>query len=83
MGNKNNYVKRKLEQDIIEPEIIKKCEKNSEKEGRFFKILIVGSKACGKSSVISRIMDDKYIEDNVPTIGLDLRRKLILNNIYF
>ena len=40
-----------------------------------FKIIIVGDPAVGKSTIISRLISDKFDNDYTATIGLDFATK--------
>ena len=42
------------------------------------KIVFIGDSGVGKSSILGRLVDDCYIDKNIPTIGVDFRQKLIL-----
>ena len=42
------------------------------------KIVFIGDSDVGKSSILGRLVDDAYIDRNLPTIGVDFRQKLIM-----
>ena len=42
------------------------------------KIVFIGDSGVGKSSILGRLVDDAYIDRNLPTIGVDFRQKLIM-----
>ena len=49
-----------------------------------YKIVIVGRSAVGKSSLLLRFTDDRFVEDYLTTIGVDFKfRSLKLNNENF
>ena len=53
----------------------------SEKKAINYKIVIVGRSAVGKSSLLLRFTDDRFINDYLTTIGVDFKfRSLKLNN---
>jgi Ras-related protein Rab-1A len=41
-----------------------------------FKIIIIGDSSVGKSSIVSKFVDDKYNENFMSTIGVDLNVKM-------
>ena len=56
----------------------------SDKKPINYKIVIVGRSAVGKSSLLLRFTDDKFIKDYMATIGVDFKfRSLKLNNELF
>ncbi len=42
-----------------------------------FKIVIVGNQGVGKSSLFIRFCDDNFVDNYLPTIGVDFRFKMI------
>ena len=38
-----------------------------------FKILLIGESGVGKSSLVSRFVDNVFNDSNMPTIGVDFR----------
>lgn len=42
-------------------------------EPNVLKIIIAGDSHVGKSSLITRFFDKKFVENNPPTVGLDFR----------
>ena len=44
---------------------------NKNKSKHYFKIIIVGDASVGKSSLISRFVDNSYRNDYVITLGVD------------
>ena len=56
----------------------------SDKKPINYKVVIVGRSAVGKSSLLLRFTDDKFIKDYMATIGVDFKfRSLKLNNEVF
>ena len=56
----------------------------SDKKPINYKIVIVGRSAVGKSSLLLRFTDDKFIKDYMATIGVDFKfRSLKINNEVF
>lgn len=46
-----------------------------------FKIVLVGESSVGKSSILTRFVDDEFNESLLSTIGVDFKfRKLKINN---
>lgn len=41
-----------------------------------FKIVIVGNQGVGKSSLFIRFCDDNFVDNYLPTIGVDFRFKM-------
>ena len=41
------------------------------------KILMVGNSAVGKTSIMIRFLDDFYVENFLPTVGIDFRTKVV------
>jgi GTPase SAR1 family protein len=39
------------------------------------KVIIVGDSGVGKSSILGRLIDDTFLERQLPTIGVDFRKK--------
>jgi len=47
-----------------------------EKEANYlFKILIIGDTSCGKSNILLRFTDNKFVASFQPTIGVDFKIK--------
>ena len=44
-----------------------------------FKILILGDQSVGKTSFIIRFCDDKFYEEMLSTIGIDVKKKKYRN----
>jgi GTPase SAR1 family protein len=42
-----------------------------------FKLVIVGNQGVGKSSLFIRFCDDNFVDNYLPTIGVDFRFKMI------
>ena len=42
------------------------------------KIVIIGNSAVGKSNLLLRFVEEKYVHTHTPTIGLDFRSKIML-----
>lgn len=42
-----------------------------------FKIVIVGNQGVGKSSLFIRFCDDNFVDNYLPTIGVDFRFKMV------
>ena len=42
-----------------------------------FKVVIVGNQGVGKSSLFIRFCDDDFIDNYLPTIGVDFRFKML------
>ena len=40
---------------------------------KIFKIILIGSQATGKSSLVNRFIEDKFEEESLTTIGIDLK----------
>jgi small GTP-binding protein len=38
-----------------------------------FKIIIVGDSSTGKTSILDRLLNDSFIEGNIPTIGIEFK----------
>lgn len=45
-----------------------------------FSIIILGDGGVGKTNLISRITENVFVEDLIPTIGIDFRLKLVPTN---
>ncbi|AYV84174.1 MAG: Ras-related protein Rab-35 [Hyperionvirus sp.] len=80
MGNREGVVEKinvspKLQPDRME-EIVRV------ERRRVYKVLFVGGKAGGKTSIISAMLDNVYDENVEATIGLDLRIKVRGRNKY-
>lgn len=43
----------------------------------FFKIVVIGTSAVGKSSLMVRFADDKFTDNYINTIGVDFKFKTI------
>ena len=41
------------------------------------KYIIIGDSCVGKTNLLYRFMEDKFIEDNMPTIGVDMCSKVV------
>lgn len=49
-----------------------------------YKIVVIGKSAVGKSAIMIRFTDDRFVENYLTTIGVDFKfRSLKLNNITF
>ncbi len=63
------------------PEVMKIFSKTKDKrfpQGEHsIKIIVVGDFKAGKSSVIKRIIEDKYIEAHNPTVGFHISKKIL------
>jgi Ras-related protein Rab-1A len=51
-----------------------KSEKVSDKS---VKVLMVGNSAVGKTSIMVRYLDDFYVENFLPTVGIDFKTKVV------
>ena len=40
---------------------------------KIFKIILIGSAATGKSSLVNRFIEDKFEDESLTTIGIDLK----------
>lgn len=40
---------------------------------RLFKIILIGQSATGKTSIVNRFVDEKFDDDGLTTIGMDLK----------
>ena len=55
--------------------------KNSNEEAIIFKIITIGDSNVGKTSIINRYIDNRFIENTLMTIGMSKSQKeIVLNN---
>lgn len=52
-------------------------EKKDQSYDHLFKIVLIGDAGVGKTSILIRFTDDRFDDDQLSTIGVDLRVKLI------
>lgn len=63
------------------PEEIEIYDMSEESDTNFsVKIVIVGDSGVGKSNILNRYVNNKYEEDNVATVGVELCKKLYMVN---
>jgi Ras-related protein Rab-11A len=55
---------------------IKEIKESSESEDYFFKIVVVGDAAVGKSNILTRYVQDDFTKDSKSTVGVELSTKL-------
>jgi Ras-related protein Rab-1A len=46
-------------------------------QDHLFKVVIVGNQGVGKSSLFIRFCDDAFLDNYLPTIGVDFRFKML------
>ena len=47
----------------------------SKKKGPGFKIITLGDAAVGKTSIVSRLVDEKFSSHHISTLGIDMKEK--------
>ncbi len=55
-------------------------QKMVKKPDYFFKIILLGSRTVGKTSLVRRFADDKFDENYIPTLGVDITSKNLTMN---
>ena len=56
---------------------IQKTNKLNTEYDRVVKILLIGSSGVGKSSISNQFVNNKFHEDTLNTIGVDLKLKIL------
>ena len=44
------------------------------------KIIIIGDSGVGKTSILGRLVENGFIERQMPTMGVDFKKKIITSN---
>ena len=44
------------------------------------KVIIIGDSGVGKTSILGRLVENGFIERQMPTMGVDFKKKIITSN---
>lgn len=70
-------VEREFEKKMTSSEPSAGIKKDVQTYDHLFKIVLIGDAGVGKSSILLRFTDDRFDEDHLSTIGVDLKVKLL------